>query len=141
MHREPLDLVPQQLAVVTVLPVVVIVNGLDPGLDQKAQRADGVAAVGSEAGEIDQCRLVSATVIHGGFEHIDRTRGVARTIEHPGTQPGPPDRPLVRGCRGEPGELLDRHTAPPELVPHRSRDRAVIERANHAGDGSRVTGR
>ena len=72
---EPLDLVPQQLAIVAIVIelVVVIALRLHPGLDEQPQRARRVAAIGAEAGQIDECRNVLVDGCPSREDRAERT--------------------------------------------------------------------
>ena len=92
--------------------LVVVVGRADAGLDQQPQGADGVATVGAEPGEVDECRPVAAPAVDGGLQHVDGRGRVARAVEQPGPQPDRTDRGRI-GHRQHAGEpRRDRRASP-----------------------------
>ena len=128
VRGEALDLVPQQLGVAAAL-IGVGVGRADAGLGQQPQGAHGVATVGAEPGEVDECRSVAAPAVDGGLQRVDGRGRVARAVQEPGPQPDRTDRRIgPRQHAGESHEIVELRPSAAELPPHRRRDVAVVER-------------
>ena len=144
---EPLDLVPQQLAVVAIVVVelvVVVTLRLHTGLDEQPQRARRVAAVGAEPGQIDQRRTVPA----GAVDRRLQQRRPRRPPPRHDPAPGPAARPArstaawsALTCRpARPASRRGHHVARARPTPPRRPGRRRA-RADHAVHVDQVVAR
>ena len=73
---------------------------------------------------------MDAPAVDGGLQHVDGRCRVARAVEEPGPQPDRTDRGRIgpRQRAGEQHEIVERRASAAELLPHRRRHVAVVER-------------